>query len=86
MSAQRITVRFGRVGIFNFLAYRLAHPRRERKPEFKQERYPPLDGAFCSLSCLVQKRFDHSGSPYFLLSSSNSFAVNGPRATSLPFL
>ena len=27
---------------------RLAHPRRARKPEFKQERYPPLDGASCS--------------------------------------
>ena len=24
---------------------RLAHPRRGGKPEFKQERYPPLDGA-----------------------------------------
>jgi len=27
-----------------FLAERLAHPRRELKPEFKLERYPPLDG------------------------------------------
>jgi hypothetical protein len=32
-------------------AERLAHPRRGWKPEFKQERYPPLDGASCSLSC-----------------------------------
>ena len=31
------------------LGERLAHPRREWKPEFKQERYPPLDGAACSL-------------------------------------
>ena len=37
------------VFVFAFiLAQRLAHPRREWKPEFKQERYPPLDGASCS--------------------------------------
>ena len=29
-------------------AYRLAHPRRGWKPEFKLERCPPLDGASCS--------------------------------------
>jgi len=27
-----------------YFAERLAHPRRGRKPEFKQEAYPPLDG------------------------------------------
>jgi hypothetical protein len=31
-----------------FSTYRLAHPRRGGKPEFKLERYPPLDGASCS--------------------------------------
>jgi hypothetical protein len=34
-------------------AQRLAHPRRGWKPEFKQERYPPLDEASCSLSFLL---------------------------------
>lgn len=29
----------------------LAHPRRGWKPEFKLERYPPLDGASCSAYC-----------------------------------
>ena len=33
----------------DFFAERLAHPRRGWKPEFKLERYPPLDGASCSL-------------------------------------
>jgi hypothetical protein len=31
-------------------AERLAHPRRGWKPEFKEGRYPPLDGASCSPS------------------------------------
>jgi hypothetical protein len=31
----------------HFLAQRLAHPRRGWKPEFKEGRYPPLDGASC---------------------------------------
>ena len=31
----------------SWLGERLAHPRRGGKPEFKQERYPPLDGASC---------------------------------------
>lgn len=33
------------------LGPRLAHPRRGWKPEFKLERYPPLDGASCSPLC-----------------------------------
>ena len=33
---------------FIIYAERLAHPRRERKPEFKEGRCPPLDGASCS--------------------------------------
>ena len=33
---------------FSELGERLAHPRRGGKPEFKLERYPPLDGASCS--------------------------------------
>jgi hypothetical protein len=37
------------------LGERLAHPRRGRKPEFKQERYPPLDAAACSLIGSVEK-------------------------------
>jgi hypothetical protein len=32
----------------DFIAERLAHPRRGWKPEFKLERCPPLDGASCS--------------------------------------
>ena len=31
-----------------------AHPRRENKLEFKQEAYPPLDGASCSVCLLVK--------------------------------
>ena len=34
--------------IIHSLCERLAHPRRGWKPEFKLERYPPLDGASCS--------------------------------------
>jgi hypothetical protein len=30
-----------------FLTNDIGHPRRGRKPEFKQERYSPLDGASC---------------------------------------
>jgi hypothetical protein len=30
-----------------FLGERLGHPRRERKPEFKEGRYPPLDVPSC---------------------------------------
>ena len=32
----------------NFFTQRLAHPRREWKPEFKEGRYPPLDVPSCS--------------------------------------
>jgi hypothetical protein len=31
---------------------RLAHPRRGGKPEFKEGRCPPLDGAPCSLASI----------------------------------
>jgi hypothetical protein len=36
----------GSVGM-TYFAERIAHPRRGGKPEFKLERYPPLDGAAC---------------------------------------
>ena len=37
------------LGFLKFSAERLAHPRRGGKPEFEQDRYSPLDGAYCSL-------------------------------------
>lgn len=36
-----------------FSGERLAHPRRGRKPEFKLERCPPLDGAACCASWIL---------------------------------
>ena len=42
----------------SFSSERLGHPRRGRKPEFKQGRYPPLDVPACS--------------PVFLIRASNS--------------
>ncbi len=30
-----------------YFAERIGHPRRERKPEFKEGRYPPLDEPAC---------------------------------------
>ena len=39
--------------VFIDLVERLAHPRRGWKPEFKEGRCPPLDGAACSLCIIV---------------------------------
>jgi hypothetical protein len=37
----------------HFLAERIGHPRRGRKPEFKEGRYPPLDEPACSPSIFL---------------------------------
>jgi hypothetical protein len=37
----------------HFFSERLAHPRRGWKPEFKEGRCPPLDGASCSPFCFM---------------------------------
>jgi hypothetical protein len=51
-------------------AQRVGHPRREWKPEFKEERYPPLDGAtsLC-LSIVMRPSFSRqrSATPCLLL-------------------
>jgi hypothetical protein len=48
-----LVARMDRIRSSCIFTERLAHPRRRVKPEFKQERYPPLDEPACCAIRLV---------------------------------
>jgi hypothetical protein len=50
LSSREVMLRVGFFAISVFYSERIGHPRRGGKPEFKLERYPPLDEPACSVS------------------------------------